>query len=445
MYFPSRESTYQYFYLIKIMNRVIFHIDMNSYFASVAQHFDTELRNRPVAVMGKGKGTVVIAASKEAKKYGIKTGTHKYDAVKMCPDIVFVPPAFDKYVQTTAIILQVFHEFTPLVEPFSIDEAFLEMTNTYWICMGMHPVDVAYMIKKRMRERLGDVITCSVGIADNKLMAKFGSDLKKPDGIVFLTPDRYMDVLDHSNLQEICGIGRRTFAHLERLGIKNFRQLRDMSYIKLKKEFGPVQGKFLHLAAHGENHSRVNPSAFFNDPKSVSHAETFTENWSGVDLMSKIYKLCEKVSLRLRTKELYAGCVHIYIKDHNFKGVSFEQKLAHPTNNTIEIFHALSQHISQNFVSRFVCIWSHDLVRERIADLFDETLKYDRLQMSLDRINTKYGHFSILPASIKKPTDLDNPVDIPFSGLDNDAKTGKDLTTLLRQRDVILHKVLHQS
>ena len=425
--------------------RIILHLDMNSYFASVAQDSDPELRNKPIAVMGKGKGTFVIAASKEAKKFGVKTGTNKYDAMRMCPGIVFVAPQFDKYVEKTAIFLKIFHEFSPCVEPFSIDEAFIDITNTYFIKSNYNPIDVVIMIKKRMLEELGSVITCSVGIADNKLMAKFGSDLQKPNGIVYLTPDKYIEVLDKFPLTDICGIGRRIFARLEMMGISDFPTLRNTSFMKLKKEFGNVQGRFLYLAARGQSYTKVDPSAFFDDAKSVSHGETFTEVKSGKDFFSIIYKLCEKVSLRLRTKELYAKNINIFLKDKAFLGTGFETRLPFYSNTTQDIFGAVIKNIPLNFEAKFACVSAYELSRTRNYDLFTRLDKKDNLQRAIDKINHKFGHFTVTPASVTKPDDLENNVDVPFSGFDRDAKTGKDIATLMKQRSTILHKILHGS
>ncbi|MEI7603502.1 MAG: DNA polymerase IV [bacterium] len=424
--------------------RVIFHVDMNSYFASVAQHFHEELRNKPIGVMGKGKGTFVIAASKEAKRYGVKTGMHKNEATKLCPNIIFFPPEFENYVFITGKILEIFNDFSPVIEPFSIDEAFLDMTNSYWIKIGMNPVDIAYRLKLELKERLGDVITCSIGIADNKLMAKFGSDMKKPNGLVYLQPDNYINVLDQFPLDDICGIGRRTLEHLQFININTFAELRNTHFSILKREFGNVEGRFLYLASRGLDYHPVDTGAFFEDPKSLSNSETFTENKSGSALRSSIYKLCEKVSLRLRIKGLFCKNISFLIKDKSFNCFSYDQKLPSYTNNTLDIFHSVIKNIPNNYVSKFVCIAATNLSRQKDQDLFDETERKDNLQKALDNINQKYGHFTVIPASINKP---DGPaVDVPFSALDNDAKTGRNLAELAEKNlDKIKHKILHSS
>lgn len=418
---------------------------MNCYFASVSQHYDSTLQNRPIAVMGKGKGTVVIAASKEAKKYGIKTGTNKIEALKLYPEIIFVEPNFAAYVHTTSIILNIFKLFTPLVEPFSIDEAFLDVTDTYEILNGKHPIELAQDIKTEMRKQLGNIITCSVGIADNKLMAKYASDLQKPDGLIYLTPDIYTEVLDQHPLSDICGIGFRINKRLEIMGIKTVQELRKTKFQLLENEFGHVTGRFLYLASRGKSYGEVDPTKYFVDPKSVSHGETFTENKSGQDLYSDIYKLCEKVSLRLRKKEMYCKSISVYIKNHKFEGDHIYIELPFHTNNTIEIFNAIVKRIPYNFVSRFICIAAINLSRYKEKDIFNENEKNTYLQYAIDKINEKFGHFTILPASIKPPEKtMENNVDIPFSGFDTDAKTGMDLTTLLRKdMDIIKHKILH--
>lgn len=428
---------------MKSLQRVIFHIDMNCYFASVSQQDTPELRGKPVAVMGKGKGTVVIAASKEAKKVGIKTGTTKREAILLYPNIICVEPNFAAYIRTTGVILEVLNEFSPVIEPFSIDEAFLDLTDTYYVKLGLHPTEIAQKIKLRLREKLGDIITCSIGIADNKLMAKFGSDLQKPDGLVYLTPKQYIEVLDKAELSDICGIGSNIVRHLSNLRINTMRDLRETQYSKLRKEFGRVTGRFLYLASRGLDYRKVDPTKYLSTPKSVSNGETFTENKYGEDLLSDIYKLCEKVSLRLRKKELYTKVVIIHIKDNNFKSYEYSVKLHEFTNNTQNIFNALASNISPYFISRYVCVYAHELSNIRIMDIFSNSDKQDKLQKAIDKVNEKYGRFTILPSSVHRPDDLgENNVDIPFSGFDQDAKTGIDLTTILRKdMNILKHRI----
>jgi DNA polymerase-4 len=424
--------------------RTILHIDMNSYFASVAQANNTDLQNKPIAVMGKGKGTVVIAASKEAKLFGIKTGTTRSEAIQRFPNIIFVEPDFASYVHTTSIILEIMHSFTPIVEPFSIDEEFLDITNTYEIEKGMHPIDFAKNIKEKLRQKLGDVITCSIGIADNKLMAKFASDLQKPDGLIYLAPDKYITVLDKYPITDICGIGRNLYARLENIGVKTTQDLRKIPFAVLKRDFGNVTGRFLYNASRGKDFHKVDPLKYYTNPKSVSHAETFIDKKSGLVLKSTIYKLCEKVSLKLRRKNLYTKNISLYIKDQNFSGSGFSEKLLYHTNNTLEIFNSIIKFVPENFVSKFICIYATNLSAYKSSDMFGETDKKDKLQRFIDKINYKHGHFTILPASINlDEVKSGQNIEIPFSGFEQDAKTGTEYNSDLQrfdQLDTLLRK-----
>src|SRR5512140_889087 len=186
------------------MGRTIMHIDMNACFASVEQQANPELRGKPIAVIGRGR-TVVTTASYEARAFGVKTGMNTWQARQACPQVIFVIGDNRKYTHTSAEIMEMIHDYTPLVEVFSIDEAWLDVTHS--LSLFGSAENIAHLLKARIRHRFG--ITCSIGIAPNKLLAKLASEMKKPDGLTIIPPAEVSRILEQMPVKELCGIGRK--------------------------------------------------------------------------------------------------------------------------------------------------------------------------------------------------------------------------------------------
>ena len=215
--------------------KIVLHIDFNSYFATVEQQANPRLRGKPIGVTGgdRLKRTVIGAASVEAKRFGVKTGMQLHEAKILCPEIIFVPGDSDKYLECTKKFINILKDYSPYLEVFSIDEVFLELPSE-WGCA----VKIAEEVKQRIKQEIGEWITCSVGISYNKLMAKLAGSLYKPNGLVIIEDEESAKwVLDRVELDEICGIGSRIKKRLLNTGITNFSTLRKASKKDLVVEF----------------------------------------------------------------------------------------------------------------------------------------------------------------------------------------------------------------
>ncbi|MEK9201147.1 MAG: DNA polymerase IV, partial [Patescibacteria group bacterium] len=230
--------------------KTILHVDMNSYFATVEQQANPRLRGKPVGIIkAPGRGCV-IAASIEAKKYGVKTGMGVWDAQKLCPQIILVPSDMDKYFAVTTGLIKIISDYSPFVEVFSIDEAFIDVTDT----IGLYPggaFEIALDIKSRVKKELGDWLKCSVGISHTKLLAKLGSEMQKPDGLTWLTPENYLTETDGIAVEEVCGIGAARTRYLHNKGLYTLGQARavknllpeveDLVYLRLNDDLSLIE------------------------------------------------------------------------------------------------------------------------------------------------------------------------------------------------------------
>ena len=215
--------------------RIILHLDMDSYFASVEQQFNQKLVGKPVGVLKALGRTCVIAASREAKKFGVKTGTTVWDAKILCPQIVFVPANFDRYFLVTKKFIAICENFSPYIEVFSIDELFMDVTESQKFFGGVQ--NLCDQIKKQIKEQIGEYITCTIGISYNRLLAKLASGINKPDGLFEITFENRAQVLFSVKLTDICGIGFRLGKRLLSMGIKNFKTLQEIPIEFLQSSF----------------------------------------------------------------------------------------------------------------------------------------------------------------------------------------------------------------
>ncbi|MBU2052154.1 DNA polymerase IV, partial [Patescibacteria group bacterium] len=279
--------------------RVIIHADLNSFFASVEQQADPALRGQPVGIL-KAKGrTCVIAASDEAKSFGVKTGTNVYEARALCPQIILIPADFPKYEVTTQKFIRLTAEFSDRVEVFSLDEVFLDITDTAWWFGG--PVSLAKKLQLRVKQELGEAVGCSIGIAGNKLMAKMASGLAPRRGILEVTEANKQKLLARAPFTEVCGIGYRLTKRLHALGINSLPQISATPDSILLANFGPFWGRQLKRMSRGEDDSPVVTNDQLRQAKSVSRTYTLYQDTNDqAKIKALLRNLVEEAAWKLR-------------------------------------------------------------------------------------------------------------------------------------------------
>ena len=393
------------------MDKTILHIDMNSYFASVEQQANPFLRGKPIVVSGDPQSrTVIAAASREAKKFGVKTGMAVFEAKKLCPNLFFVLGDPDKYIAVTKMFLKIFKEFTEKVEVFSIDEAFLDITD-YVLRYKGGAKEVALKIKEKIRNEAGEWVSCSIGVSYNKLLAKLGSDLQKPDGLVFIDKKNVLEILDKLQLQDFCGLGPRIEKRLNRLGIKSVIDLRNASFDLLKKEFGNFYAHFLSNASRGIDYSLLVPYFELADPKSMGHSYTLPQSTASKELICKtLLKLCEKVGRRLRQGNFSAKTFVYYLRYDDFSHIGFRKTVKEHLNDGYKIYkfgEAFFRKCDLRQRIRLVGISSTNLLKNFGQwPLFSNEQKQKKALIAMDKINDRFGEFTVKRAFLNKTESL---------------------------------------
>lgn len=303
----------------------ILHVDMDAFYASVEMRDDPSLKGKPLIVGGTSGRGVVAAASYEVRKYGVHSAMPMSRALRLCPHAICIKPRMQVYKQVSNQIFKVFHEFTPLVQGLSLDEAFLDVAASRAL-HGEAPV-IAAAIKKRIFDRTH--VTASVGVAPNKLVAKIASDMNKPDGLTVVTVERMQELLDPLSIRRLPGLGRKTGERVEALGIRTFGELRVASDSVLWPVFGRYTQRIRERAAGIDSRS-VEPEW---DEKSISAEDTFHRDISDPRaLISEVTNLAERACGRARSKELAAGCISVKIRQHDFTTVTRQRIVTPPTH-----------------------------------------------------------------------------------------------------------------
>jgi DNA polymerase-4 len=376
------------------MSKIIMCIDMDAFFASVEQQANPRLRGKPIAVIGSGGRTVITTRSYEARKYGVKTGMNMYEVKKLCPHIIFVVGSNEKYTHTCKELQKIYLRFTPDVEVYSIDEAFLDITTTHHLFGG--PEAIGRSIKQQIKEQFG--ITCTVGIAPDILIAKLASDLAKPDGNMWIRPEGVKSVLEGLPLRELWGIGSGLTGRLESMGIKTCGELGRAPVSLLRSTFGII-GE--HLKAMGMG--RCNRPLYVQetDPKSIGHSMTFPRDLSdGKEIKAEILKLSEMVGRRARGYGFIGRRVTLTVRYPDFDTFSKQTTLPDYTNHTHEIYeHALSllNSIRLRDKVRLLGVSLSGLIRDGKQMLLFEDLRRKRLLLqAMDAVNDRYGDFKLI-------------------------------------------------
>jgi DNA polymerase IV len=387
-------------------DRTILHVDMNAFFASVEQKANPHLLGKSILVCGNPKGrTVVATASYEARKFGIKTGMTIYQAKRLCPDAILVECDPDKYVDTATKLFNIYIDFTPQVEVFSIDEAFLDITGTERL-FGT-PVEIAQKIKQKIRNELG--LPCSIGIGPNKLLAKFASESKKPDGLTVLTKDKVLEILENVPISELCGIGTKMTQHLNKFGIYTCGQLGRYPFEILQRRFGII-GLYLHHMGLGEDESPVRYYYEKEPVKSMGHSLTLQEDAHDKEIVKRhLLQLSEKVGRRMRRENYQGRTVTLILRYADFETVAKQHTLKKFIDDGKLIYKATLGILDTLFIQhrgvRLTGVSVSNLVQgAKQLNVLPEERRREGLLYALDQINDKFGEFTITYAKLLEPT-----------------------------------------
>jgi DNA polymerase IV len=373
--------------------RSILHVDMDAFFAAIEQRDRPELRGRPVLVGGAANARGVVAtASYEARVFGARSAMPMATAVRLCPHAVVVAPRLRRYREVSVAIFHIFDAFTPLVEPVSVDEAFLDVTG----CEGLFgpAEEMARRLKARIRAETG--LTASVGVAPNKFLAKLGSDLEKPDGLVIIAPERAQAVLDALPVSRLWGVGQATLARFERLGVRTVADVRQLPLATLTRHMGSAGEHFMCLA-RGEDDRPVTPD---HQAKSISHEVTFPADVAELDTLRRVLlHQTEDVAYRLRRHDLLARTVTLKVRLGDFTTLTRAATLAEPTQQTNELWRAardllLAWHRGNASAVRLIGVAASQFADAgtRQLSLFAEQQRRDaRLDAALDALRARFG------------------------------------------------------
>ena len=378
---------------------IILHIDMDAFFASVEQMDDPSLQGRCVIVGGLSPRGVVAAASYEARRYGIHSAMPIFQARRRCRDLTIVAPRRGRYAELSGRIMADLRNFSPLVEPVSIDEAYVDITG----CQRLHgdPRQTARRIKDRIKSRIG--LTCSVGVAPNKFLAKIASDLEKPDGLTVIAPEQVPGFINALPIEKVPGVGRRACETLQGLGVRTLGQVRGLPEDLLIRKMGKFAHRLLELAL-GRDASAVTPHA---ETKSVSTETTLPRDTRDRHVLSRhLFSQSQAVARDLRRKGVRARTVSLILKTADFRRHSRNRTLNPPVQSAERIYQTardLLQAFALDQPVRLVGVGASGLQPDRIpvqADLFPDSrqiqdAKWEKVDRAMDAVADRFGKSAV--------------------------------------------------
>ena len=380
---------------------MILHCDMDAYYTSVEERDNPRLAGKPVVVGGTAERRgVVAAANYVARTYGIHSAMPAVTARRLCPDAVFLPVRMDHYAGVSRQIREIFEQFTPLVEPLSLDEAFLDVTGSESLFGSA--AEIARQIKQLIRDEVQ--LVASVGVAPNKFLAKIASDLQKPDALVVVDSDGVQKFLDPLPVGRLWGVGKVTGKAFDRLGICTIGQLRGLRVETLKELFGAAGEHYWQLA-HGIDDRRVVPD---REAKSISHETTFEADIDEMEVLRAwLLELVEQVARRLRRQNLKARTVELKVRFADFHTISRSITLPEPTCITQELWQAGLELLTSRLPPKHLPVRLLGMgvsgleSKESQGVLFDreEQQKQRQLDEVADRIHERFGGAALGRAS----------------------------------------------
>jgi DNA polymerase-4 len=382
--------------------RAIIHLDMDAFYPSVELLDNPDLKGKPVIVGGSRERGVVSSASYEAREYGVHSAQPMAKAMRLCPHGIFLPGRMSRYQQVSEQVFEIFHRFTPLLEPLSIDEAFLDVTGSARLFGD--PETIARKIKETVFRETG--LTVSAGIAPSKFVAKIASDMEKPDGLTVVTEERVREFLDPLPVSKMWGVGKVTQEELAKLKIRTFRDLSRTPVEVLETRFGKYGAK-MHQLSMGIDERAVEPE---HDAKSIGHEETFSEDMIDADLARKeLLALANKVARRMRQDWLQGRTVTLKVKYSDFTLITRSATLPKPTDDATEIYSNVCSLLRKTAVgkrpvrllgislSQFV---STEMEGQLSLFLENRASKKRELNTALDSICEKFGDKAIRPGTL---------------------------------------------
>ncbi len=384
---------------MKILERTILHCDMNNFYASVECMLNPELKGHPVAVCGStaDRHGIVLAKNYEAKKYNIQTGEVVWQAKQKCKDLIVVQPHYEQYIKYSRLARDIYNRYTDLVEPFGMDECWLDVTgSTHVFGTGY---EIADEIRETIKFELG--LTISVGVSFNKIFAKLGSDMKKPDAITVIEKETFKDKIWQLPASDLLGVGRATIKKLNYYGIYTIKDLANAPKEFLNKILGK-NGVLLWNYANGTEQSLVNPNDFEVPIKSVGHGiTTIRDLENNNDVWPVMLELSQDIGTRLRKYQKYASGIAICIRNNELRFKEWQTKLPQQTNSSLYLakkaYKLFCENYDWNCDIRSITVRAINLVSEQTPqqiDLFSETQnidKMERLEIVVDKIRERFG------------------------------------------------------
>ena len=400
------------------MDRVILHSDINACYANIELLFAPQLRGRPMAVGGDAERRhgIILSKTEEAKRAGVKTGMALWEARRMCPELIILPPRFDRYLYFTREVQKIYADYTDRREPFGLDESWLDLTG----CVAVRDGEsAAQEIRRRVHRELG--LTVSVGVSWNKVFAKLGSDYRKPDAVTSISRENYRELIWPLPANELLFVGRATSRRLEELGIRTIGDLAGADRELLRLRLGKM-GETLHDFACGGDNSAVRRAGDAPPPKSVGNGTTPPRDLRcREDAVPVLTSLSESVGRRLRGLGLLAGAVTLELRSAELEWRSHGMRLPHPTDCDMEIFAAAMELLSESHrwpqALRSVAVRAEELLSAAEPEQMDVFTDYEaraahrRLDGAIDSLRGRFGRESVLRGAVFASREMAAPPD----------------------------------
>ncbi|CAB4769364.1 MAG: DNA polymerase IV [Actinobacteria bacterium] len=384
------------------LQSTILHVDMDAFFASVAERDNPELKGKPV-VIGMGARGVVSAANYEARKFGIHSAMPVGRARRLAPHAIFLPVDMARYQEVSEHVMEIFHSFTPWVEPISLDEAFLDVTGSQKLLGTGREIAVA--IRKKVEEQEG--ITCSVGIAPSKFIAKLASAHCKPNGMLEITADRILTFLHPLPIQAMWGVGPKTAETLERLGLRTIEDIAKLPRTTLIRALGEASGASLYELAWGRDYRDVTPE---EPDRSISAAETFAQDLDNPEeILTEFLRLTERATARLRDRELFSKTVGIKVRFADFSTINRTKTLPLPIDSTHDVYEVVKGLYQGLRIDRarlrLVGVSLENLSQGAPEQLMlgQRDVGWRQAEGAMDKARARFGKGSVRPARLIKP------------------------------------------